>query len=106
VPTDEITRYTLKRLEGIEERSAAFRTVVVAISPDGEEHEFTGEVEGRVLEAPRTKPQPRMPYSPLFVPDGEELCWAEMTTEHENRVSHRGKAFRQTRAFLEGLNRD
>jgi XTP/dITP diphosphohydrolase len=45
-----------------------------------------------------------MPYSPLFVPDGEELCWAEMTTEQENRVSHRGKAFRQARAFLESLD--
>jgi XTP/dITP diphosphohydrolase len=103
VSTDEITQYTLKRLEGASDRSAAFRTVVVVISPEGEEHEFTGEVEGQVLDAARTQPQPRMPYSPLFVPDGETLCWAEMTTEHENRVSHRGIAFRQARAFLEGL---
>lgn len=101
VTTDEITQYCLKRLEGAEDRSAAFKTVVVVISPEGEEFEFTGEVEGRVLEVPRTKPQPRMPYSPLFVSEGEELCWAEMTTEHENRVSHRGKAFRKVRAFFE-----
>jgi XTP/dITP diphosphohydrolase len=42
-----------------------------------------------------------MPYSPLFVPDGETLAWAEMTVEQENSVSHRGKAFRKARAFLE-----
>ncbi|HEY0010947.1 MAG TPA: non-canonical purine NTP pyrophosphatase [Candidatus Paceibacterota bacterium] len=103
VTTDEITAYCLERLNGAADRSATFRTVVVAVSPEGEEHAFEGEVHGRVLEAPRVQPQPKMPYSPLFVPEGEELCWAEMTTEQENAISHRGKAFRKARAFLESV---
>jgi XTP/dITP diphosphohydrolase len=101
VSTDEITQYCLKRLENAEDRSAVFRTVVVAIDPEGKTYAFTGEVSGRLLEAPGAPAQPKMPYSPLFVPDGETLCWAQMTIEQENAISHRGIAFRKARAFLE-----
>lgn len=105
VPTEEITRYTLKRLEGVPDRSATFRTVVVAVSPEGIEYTFAGEVRGTILTAPRVPPQPKMPYSPLFVPDGQGKVWAEMSTEEENAISHRGIAFRKARAFLENLNK-
>lgn len=99
--TEEIMQYTLKRLEGAKDRTAVFRTVVAVVSPEGSEHWFMGEARGKLLEVPRCAPQPKMPYSPLFVPDGEELCWAEMDTAYENTVSHRGKAFAKVRAFLE-----
>ncbi|HUQ30302.1 MAG TPA: non-canonical purine NTP pyrophosphatase [Candidatus Paceibacterota bacterium] len=105
VSTEEITRYTLQRLEDATDRSATFRTVVVAVSPEGIEYTFAGEVRGTILTAPRVPPQPKMPYSPLFVPHGQDKVWAEMTTKEENAISHRGIAFRKARAFLEGLNR-
>lgn len=101
--TDEITSYTLQMLDGVTDRKARFETVVAVISPDGEQHFFNGEVRGTLLEAPRVEPQPKMPYSPLFVPDGSSLVWAEMSVEQENAISHRGKAFRQARAFLEKI---
>lgn len=104
VSTDEITEYTLQRLEGALDRSAIFRTIVVLISPEGERHVFTGEIEGSLLEARRVPPQPKMPYSPLFVPIGQTLCWAEMSTEEENRISHRGIAFRKVLEFLKQLS--
>ena len=31
-------------------------------------------------------------WDAIFVPDGETLSFAEMTTEEKNKVSHRGKA--------------
>jgi XTP/dITP diphosphohydrolase len=71
------------------------------ISPDGKYNFFSGKVRGSILEAPRVPSQPKMPYSPIFVPDGENLVWAEMDVEYENSISHRGKAFRQAREFLE-----
>jgi XTP/dITP diphosphohydrolase len=98
--TKEITDYCLKRLEGENDRSAIFRTVVSLISPIGEQYLFTGEVAGKILEVPRCEPQPKMPYSPLFMPDGTNKVWAEMTTEEENKISHRGKAFRQVVEFF------
>jgi XTP/dITP diphosphohydrolase len=103
VSTDEITQYTLKKIEGKEDRSAIFRTVVVVLSPEGEKFVFDGEVAGSLLEVPPVPPQPMMPYSPLFVPDGHVKCWSEMTTEEENRVSHRGIAFRKVHEFLKQL---
>ncbi|MDO8579803.1 MAG: non-canonical purine NTP pyrophosphatase [bacterium] len=99
--TEEITRHTLKSLEGKDNRNATFETYVAVISPDGKEYVFSGKCPGKLLDAPRVPPQPKMPYSPIFVPDGSNLVWAEMTIDEENAISHRGKAFRQAREFLE-----
>lgn len=102
IPTEEITKGTLERLEGATDRNAVFRTVAVLVSPAGEAHTFVGEAPGVMLDAERTAPQPKMPYSGIFVPDeGGGKCWAEMTTEEENKISHRGKALAQVRRFLE-----
>ena len=79
--TDEITNYTLKQMEGVADRSATFKTVVAMVSPEGEQLFFSGEVMGKLLDAPRTRPQPKMPYSPLFIPEGSDKVWAEMTTD-------------------------
>ena len=99
--TNEITQYCLARLKGIDDRSAFFKTVVALVAPDGQTCFFDGEVNGILLDHPRTSPQPKMPYSPLFVPVGSHKVWAEMTVEEENSISHRGKAFRKARNFLE-----
>ena len=101
--TEQITQYTLRQLEGTADRSATFETVVAVVSPEGKQHFFSGKVHGKILEAPKVPPQLKMPYSPIFVPDGTNLVWAEMTVGQENAISHRGKAFRQAREFLESL---
>jgi XTP/dITP diphosphohydrolase len=100
VSTEEKTQFCLDKMKGITDRSATFMTIVVVITPDGEEYVFEGEITGTVATAAKTKPQPKMPYSPLFMPDGHEKVWAEMTTEEENAISHRGIAFRKALAFL------
>jgi XTP/dITP diphosphohydrolase len=74
---------------------------VALISPRGRLHFFRGRVYGHLLEARRCKPQPKMPYSPIFVPEGSDLVFAQMTVEQENEISHRGQAFRQVRKFFE-----
>ncbi len=98
--TEEITKFTLDQLQEKINRSALFRTVVAVIDPFGEAHVFDGEVRGTILKQPRTKAQPNMPYSPIFLPDGKERVWAEMTVDEENRISHRGIAFRKAKSFL------
>jgi XTP/dITP diphosphohydrolase len=99
--TEDTMNFCLQQLKEVSDRSAIFRTSVVVISPNGEKHVFTGEVTGHLRETAKVPPQPKMPYSPLFVPDGQELSWAEMTTAQENEISHRGIAFRQVKYFLE-----
>jgi len=97
----EIMEYTLQQLRGCANRRATFETVVAVVAPDGNEYCFTGHVRGIILEAPRTPPQPKMPYSPIFVPDGKDKVWSQMSLEQENAISHRGQAFRQARSLLE-----
>lgn len=103
VGTEEIMRFTLKKLEGMEDRRATFKIVATLISPTGERKIFEGETPGRLLTSPRVPPTPGFPYSPIFVPDGQLNSFAEMTTEESNVVSHRGKAFRKMREYLETL---
>jgi|SRR5271168_3913450 len=98
--SDEILTYCLKRLEGKGNRMAYFETVVALISPQGEEYIFSGRVEGRLDEVPHCKPQPKMPYSAIFMPNGDTRVWAEMTVDEENKISHRGKAFAKVKDFL------
>ena len=107
--TEQIRDFALQKLSGVplEKRTATFKTVVVIISPNGEMDSFSGKVRGCLLETPRTPCQPNMPYSGIFVPDGQEKgkekVWAEMSVEEENAISHRGEAFRKVKNFFERL---
>jgi XTP/dITP diphosphohydrolase len=103
--TEQIRDFTLKKLKDVKEenRTATFTTVAVIISPKGEKTVFNGSVKGKILSTPRTECQPNMPYSALFVPDGQNKVWAEMDVDEENRISHRGQAFRQVRDFFQSV---
>lgn len=85
----------LDELDGVpgERRRARFRTVAVALFPDGREVVAEGTVDGRIAEAPRGGAG--FGYDPIFVPDGGDgRTFAEMTTEEKSGVSHRGRAMR------------
>ncbi len=99
--TEETMKYCLDRLSGQTDRSATFRTIATVISPDCKEYLFKGEVEGDILTEPRTIPQPQMPYSALFVPNGHNKTWAEMTIQEENDISHRGKVLKKVVDFFD-----
>lgn len=98
--TEEIQNHTLALMEGKSDRSAYFETCVYMVMPDGKEHVFSGRCDGMVLASPRAEPQPSMPYSAIFVPDGSNQVWAEMDLETENSLSQRGRVFRSVRRFL------
>ncbi len=99
--TKETMEYCLHRMRNHTNRNAVFRTVVVLVDPEGNERCFAGHMRGTLLTAPRVEPQPKMPFSPLFVPDGYSATWAEMSVADENKISHRGQAFRAVREYVE-----
>ncbi len=80
-----------------ENRRARFRTVIALIR-GGEEHLFEGIVEGRIVD--RETGCEGFGYDPLFVPDGYDRTFAEMTPDEKNAVSHRGRAVRRLVDFL------
>ena len=90
-------RLLLRNLEGVANRRARFRTVISLLVGD-EEHLFEGVVEGRIVE--RESGAEGFGYEPLFVPDGSDRTFAEMSPDEKNAVSHRGRAVRKLVAFL------
>lgn len=93
-------RLLLKNMEGKDNRKARFRTVISLIL-DGEEYLFEGIVEGRIAESEAGCGG--FGYDPLFIPDGYDCTFAEMSAEEKNAISHRGRAVQKLVAFLTNL---
>lgn len=79
----------LQKLEHQPNRQARFRTVISLIM-DNREWLFEGICEGRITT--EKKGDGGFGYDPVFVPDGSEKTFAEMTMAEKNRFSHRKKA--------------
>lgn len=90
-------RLLLKNLEGITDRRARFRTVIALIL-NGEEYLFEGIVEGVIAHEERG--EEGFGYDPLFLPEGADCSFAQMSAEQKNAISHRGRAVRKFADFL------
>ena len=92
----------LHNLQGKEDRTAQFRTVICLILDD-KEYFFEGVCKGRILA--EQKGTEGFGYDPVFVPDGANKTFAEMRLEEKSRYSHRSKAVAQLVLFLNNLNK-
>lgn len=70
-------------------RNARFKTVISLIL-DGKELLFEGICPGKIISERRG--MSGFGYDPVFVPDGADKTFAEMTMEEKNKYSHRKKA--------------
>lgn len=84
-------------------RRARFRTVIALIS-GGREYLFEGTVNGTITVDKRGSEG--FGYDPVFIPDGYDLTFAEMSLSEKNRISHRSMAFGKLKEFLEGNQSD
>lgn len=87
----------LQLMEGKTDRRARFRTVI-ALAREGVFHFFEGQVSGEILFHPSGSGG--FGYDPVFRPGGYDISFAQMPLEEKNRISHRGRAFRNLSAFL------
>jgi XTP/dITP diphosphohydrolase len=83
------------------QRTARFMCCAAYADPDGRSHTETGTVEGRIAFTPSGKSG--FGYDPLFVPEGHNRTFGEFTLADKQEISHRGRAFRKLRDFLETL---
>lgn len=90
----------LEELRGEENRDAIFRTAISLVI-DGKEYQFEGFVEGQII--PERWGEDGFGYDPIFLPDGFEKSFAQMTMEEKSAISHRGEAARKLVAFLAKL---
>ena len=89
----------LHHLNGIENRTACFRTVI-SLMQNGTEWQFEGICEGTILTAPIG--EKGFGYDALFVPNGSSKSFAQMETDEKNLYSHRKKAVKK---LIDYLNR-
>jgi len=59
---------------------------------------FEGTVNGRIIKEKRGTGG--FGYDPVFVPDGYNLTFAEMSLAEKNKISHRARAFEKLKEFL------
>lgn len=88
----------LKNLAGNGNRKAHFKTVIALVT-DSETETFTGICEGKILEEKRG--EKGFGYDPVFLPDGFDLSFAEMSMEQKNQISHRGRALQKLIIYLQ-----
>lgn len=87
----------LTEMQGVQNRKARFRTVIALYLGD-QEYIFEGSIEGRITETPVGSHG--FGYDPVFIPEGEQRTFAEMSLEEKNRFSHRSNAMRKLSDFL------
>ena len=91
-------RLLLKKLEGVSDRSARFRTVIAMLT-GGEELCFEGKVEGCITTV--AGGSDGFGYDPVFRPLESDLTFAEMSAAQKNSLSHRRRALDAMTAFFD-----
>ncbi|MDO5399233.1 MAG: XTP/dITP diphosphatase [bacterium] len=82
----------LEKLEGVEDRTARFVSVVAFVDTDGTAVTSEGVVEGTILYKPVGNNG--FGYDPVFFSTELQRSFAEASDEAKNSVSHRGRALR------------
>ena len=90
-------RQLLQNLEQQQNRKARFRTCITLLL-NGQEHQFEGIVEGSITK--EWQGNKGFGYDPVFMPDGYNKTFAEMSAAEKNAISHRGRAIQKLVHFL------
>ena len=90
----------LKLLQNVEEekRTAKFVSVITLIFENGDKLVARGECKGKILYKPIGSNG--FGYDPIFMPDGYEKSFAELTEVEKNEISHRAKALYKMERLL------
>jgi XTP/dITP diphosphohydrolase len=87
----------LARLKEKTNRKARFKTVISLIL-EGQEHLFEGIIEGEI--SLQQSGKKGFGYDPIFIPEGYDISFAEMSAEEKNKISHRARAIEKLILFL------
>ena len=92
------TEKLIHELKGITNRNAQFRTVITLMS-SSVALQFEGIIEGAILDEP--KGNKGFGYDPVFIPNGYQKTFAELSSNEKNKISHRANAIEKLVAFIE-----
>jgi len=90
----------LKKLEGIKDRSARFKTVI-SLYYNKQQYLFEGIINGSIaIEETGDK---GFGYDSIFIPENETRTFAEMSLGEKNKISHRARAFSKMISFFKDV---
>jgi len=87
----------LQQLEGVEDRTAEFTTIISLIY-NGKKWEFEGTMRGTI--ATVASGSSGFGYDPIFIPIGQEKSLAELGQDFKNKISHRAIAVHKMLDYL------
>ena len=88
----------LRNLAGVTDRRANFTCAIALVDPQGAEHTVVGKCFGRIAE--KASGAEGFGYDPLFIPDGYDRSFAELTADEKNAISHRGRALAEVKKVV------
>ena len=88
----------MKNMLGVTDRRAQFTCCCAVVDPTGCEHVVKGHSTGRIAES--ESGAQGFGYDPLFLPDGYDKSFAELSAEEKNAISHRGRALAEVRSLM------
>ncbi|NLJ58419.1 MAG: XTP/dITP diphosphatase [Tissierellia bacterium] len=96
----------LKNLQNVpeEKRTAYFKTVIVVIFEDGSKLTAEGICKGYI--GFEEKGSNGFGYDPLFVVEGRDKTFAQLTEKEKNQISHRANALKNLQSKLEAIIED
>lgn len=93
----------LKNLENVplEKRTAYFKTVIAVVLENGKTLKTEGICKGKIAFEPRG--ENGFGYDPLFIVEGTDKTFSEMTDDEKNKISHRANALLNLKEKLEEI---
>lgn len=100
-PYEIKNRKLIDRLEGVpdEKRTARFVCAIAAAFPNGDVKTVRGTIEGRINYDPVG--ENGFGYDPIFYVPEFDCTTAQLSPEQKNEISHRGKALRMIKEYME-----
>ncbi|NGM72604.1 non-canonical purine NTP diphosphatase [Sphingobacterium sp. SGL-16] len=89
--------FVLEKLGDNPNRTARFKTVI-SLYFNEQQHFFEGAIEGKIIK--ERKGEKGFGYDPIFIPNGYDMTFAEMSSEEKNAISHRAIAVSKLAEFL------
>ena len=89
----------LKNLRNNKNRNAYFKTAICLIKND-KTHYFEGKVYGTITR--KRVGKDGFGYDPIFIPEGYDKTYSELSLNEKNAISHRGIAVNKLVNFLNG----
>jgi len=91
----------VKTVGSYEDKTAVARCII-GLSLNGEIKFFEGSINGTIVDI---RGENGFGWDKIFIPDGYDLTFAQMSSEEKNKISHRKLAFEKLKEHLDQQNR-